>query len=72
MVVLLRILAVLAALEGIGGSMVMIGSDHGDAGLFVVIGRVLDAGIPSMTVALVTHVVADLLAAKKLKENTKD
>ena len=52
--------------------MVMIGSDHGGAGPLVVIGRVLDAGIPSLTVALVTYVVADLLAAKKLKENTKD
>jgi hypothetical protein len=72
MVLLLRILAVLAALEGIGASMAMIGSDHGGAGPFVIIGRVLDAGIPSLTVALVTYVVADLLAAKKLKENTKD
>ncbi|MFY7759005.1 hypothetical protein [Aquidulcibacter sp.] len=72
MVLLLRILAVLAALEGIGGMMVMMGSDHGGAGPLVVIGRILDAGIPSLTVALVTHVVADLLAAKKLKENMKD
>ena len=72
MVLLLRILAVLAALEGIGASMVMIGSDHGGAGPFVIIGGVLNAGIPSLTVALVTYVVADLLAAKKLKENTKD
>lgn len=72
MVLLLRILAVLAALRGLGASMVMMGSDHGGAGPLVVIGRILDAGIPSLTVALVTHVVADLLAAKKLKENMKD
>ncbi|OYU78376.1 MAG: hypothetical protein CFE32_01785 [Alphaproteobacteria bacterium PA3] len=72
MVLLLRILAVLAALRGIGASMVMMGSDHGGAGPLVVIGAVLDAATPSLTLALVTHVVADLLAAKKLKENTKD
>ncbi|MCA3697277.1 hypothetical protein [Aquidulcibacter sp.] len=72
MVLLLRILAVLAALEGIGGMMVMMASDHGGAGPFTIIGRVLDPGIPSLTLALVTHVVADLLAAKKLKENMKD
>jgi len=72
MVLLLRILAVLAALKGVGGMMVMMGSDHGGSGPLAVIGRILDAGIPSLTVALVTHVVADLLAAKKLKENMKD
>lgn len=72
MVLLLRILAVLAALRGIGAMMVMMGSDHGGAGSFEAIGTVLDAGTPSLTLALVTYVVADLLAAKKLKENLKD
>ena len=72
MVLLLRILAVLAALRGIGAMMVMMGSDHGGVGPFVVIGEVLDAGTPSLTLALVTYVVADLLAAKKLTENLKD
>lgn len=66
MVLLLRILAVLAALGSIGASMVVMGSDHGGAGPLVVIGRILDAATPSLTLALVTYVVADLLAIKKL------
>ena len=68
MVLLLRILAVLAALRSIGASMVVMGSDHGGAGPLVVIGRILDAATPSLTLALVTYVVADLLAAKNSKK----
>lgn len=72
MVLLLRILAALTALTGIGAIMVILGTDHNGAGPLVIAGRALNESLPSLTLALVTHVVADLLAAKKLKENMKD
>lgn len=72
MVLMLRILAALTALSGIGAIMVILGGEQNGAGPLVIAGRALNESFPSLTLALVTYVVADLLAAKKLKDIKKD
>jgi hypothetical protein len=70
MVLLLRILAAFAALKGAGAMMVLSSTGWQATSVFVSAGRVIDAGMPSLTLAVVTFAVASLVVAQR-KSDTK-
>jgi hypothetical protein len=71
MVLLLRILAILAALKGLGAMIVTGSNGWQPASILPSLGRVIDAGTPSLTLAVVTFTVASLVAAQKNSETKK-